>query len=234
MDTHRDVFGWYASSIPLPSHRDAGFKTRWLRTGLTFHDRQCDLATRPRRSVLSSPADPITRAPYRGIVLRCPLGFGTRVSSETDSLIADYARADPRVKIAVPIIGLPFEALHKYLGARALSLSLAFQPPIYPPSLKPFLEAPPPQGCYSGKRILGIHGADDTLVPIAQGREDIDNAARDARGGGGEVAVWIQEGKGHMVSVEMVRQVTGWVWRWAIEGEGEEDKSVGRISSGRL
>ncbi len=126
---------------------------------------------------------------------------------------ADYP-VEPRINIAIPIIGLPFEAFTRYLSARAESLGFSFTPPIYPPSLRPVLEAPVSDRAYYGKKILSIHGERDTLVPYSQGKVDIDEVLRRAMKG--EMEVWVQEGAGHVVTVEMVRKTAEWVWRWAL------------------
>jgi fermentation-respiration switch protein FrsA (DUF1100 family) len=126
-------------------------------------------------------------------------------------------RTEPRINIAIPIIGLPFESFRKYLRARAISLGYAFEPPIYPPSLRPLLESPPPEGCYKGKKILSIHGEVDTLVPMAQGKEDIQAVVDGAKEG--DVEVWVQKGAGHVVTVEMARKTAEWVWKWAVQGD---------------
>jgi len=73
-----------------------------------------------------------------------------------------------------------------------------------------------PEGCYRDKKILSIHGEKDTLVPIAQGREDIQAVVDGAEKG--EVVVWEQEGAGHVVTVEMVKKTAEWIWRWAVDG----------------
>lgn len=119
------------------------------------------------------------------------------------------------MNIAIPIIGLPAESYTRYLSARTTSLGFAFTPPIYPPSLRPVLEAPVPERAYYGKKILTIHGEVDTLVPYAQGKGDID--AVEQRVTKGEMEVWIQEGAGHVVTVEMVKRTAEWVWKWAME-----------------
>lgn len=114
----------------------------------------------------------------------------------------------------MPIIGLPFEAYTRYLGARAVNMGFSFSPPIYPPSLKPLLEAPVSDDAYYGKKILTMHGEKDELVPYHQGKVDIDEVVR--RSKKGEVEVWIQDGAGHVVTVKMIQRAAEWVWRWAL------------------
>jgi len=120
-------------------------------------------------------------------------------------------RYEPRVSISIPIIGLPFEAFARYLGARAEKMGLAFAPPLYPPSLKPIFDDPVPPDAYRGKKILSLHGEVDTLVPIALGRAELDRIAQND-----DVEVWAQPGAGHVVTVEMMDKAAEWIWRWAM------------------
>ncbi|RSH95099.1 hypothetical protein EHS25_000185 [Saitozyma podzolica] len=123
--------------------------------------------------------------------------------------------SEPRINVAIPIIGLPFTSFAPYLRARAHKMGLAWTPPLYPPSLRPLLEAPAPPNAYRGKKILSIHGADDTLVPIKEGQKDLDKIVKEAEQG--DVKVWVVEGKGHVVTGEMVTRTAEWVWRWALQ-----------------
>ena len=124
--------------------------------------------------------------------------------------------AEPRIKIAIPIIGLPWDAFHLYLGARARDMGLEFAPPLYPPSLKSILETPRRAGCYAGKKILSIHGSIDTLVPFDQGKLQIEAAQREIEEQGGKMEIWVKEAAGHVVTTDMVRRVGDWVWRFAL------------------
>jgi predicted esterase len=94
-------------------------------------------------------------------------------------------------------------------------MGLAWAPPLYPPSIRPLLEAPARKGAYKGKKILSIHGEVDTLVPLKEGRRDIDEIVREAEEG--DVEVWVVQGKGHVVTKEMVERTAEWVWRWAMK-----------------
>jgi hypothetical protein len=124
--------------------------------------------------------------------------------------------AEPRISTAIPIIGLPWPSFPKYLRARALNMGLKWEPPLYPPSLKPVLETPRPEGAFAGKKILTIHGGEDTLVPFSQGEDDIEAIKREVEGSGGEMEVWIKDGAGHVVTADMVERVGEWVWRHAL------------------
>lgn len=122
---------------------------------------------------------------------------------------------EPRITIAIPIIGLPFEAFTPCLKARAESLGFEFKPPIYPPSLKSLLEAPVPPGVYQGKKILSIHGETDTLVPYKFAEEVVQNIIAEA--GDGSVEVWVRDDTWHEVTPDMVKRTAEWIWRWALK-----------------
>ncbi|WVQ81181.1 hypothetical protein IAT38_003303 [Cryptococcus sp. DSM 104549] len=132
------------------------------------------------------------------------------------------AREEPRIKTLIPIIGLPFEAFPVYLRARASSLSppLPWEAPTYPPGLRPFFQGGKDgEGLegYEGKKILSLHGGADALVPIAQGRADLERIKSFVEGKGkGEVVVDVQENVGHACTVEMLRKAAEWTWRWTL------------------
>lgn len=123
-------------------------------------------------------------------------------------------RADPRIRIAAPIIGLPFEAFGPYLGARAEAAGLKFEPPTFPASMKEYIESPTPEGAYKGKKILSIHGELDELVPYRFGKEVI--AGIQARAPAGDVEVFVQKGRGHVCTPEMLARASEWFWRWGL------------------
>jgi len=125
---------------------------------------------------------------------------------------------EPRIDIAIPIIGLPWPSFPVYLKARALSMGLDFAPPLYPPALRQILETPPPAGCFDGKKILSIHGASDTLVPFDQGAAHIAEIQRQVESGGkgGVMEVWKKPGVGHAVTPDMLERTGEWVWRHAL------------------
>ncbi|BEJ00229.1 hypothetical protein CcaverHIS631_0500860 [Cutaneotrichosporon cavernicola] len=104
-------------------------------------------------------------------------------------------REDPRITIAAPIIGLPFEAFATYLGARAVQSGLSWGPPTYPKSLVPLISAPAQPNAYQGKKILSIHGAEDQLVSYRYGSAKI--AEIQSAAPAGDVEVFVQEGRGH-------------------------------------
>jgi len=124
------------------------------------------------------------------------------------------AREDPRVRVLVPIIGLPFDAFEPYLGARAVDHGLTWGPPTFPPSLVPYVRAPEPSDAYKGKKILSIHGELDELVAYRFGKDKIAEIQRNAPAG--DVEVFVQEQRGHVCTPEMIKLTAEWFWRWGL------------------
>ncbi|OCF56102.1 hypothetical protein L486_06043 [Kwoniella mangroviensis CBS 10435] len=128
-------------------------------------------------------------------------------------------REEPRIRIGIPIIGLPFESFPKYMGPRAESLNIPFEPPTYPPSLVPVLEGDVDHSNYKGKKILTIHGGHDKLVPLEKGLKDIEkilDAVNDSEGG--KADIYVDDKTGHAVSKEMVWKTAEWVWEYGLRG----------------
>lgn len=123
-------------------------------------------------------------------------------------------RTDSRIRVAAPIIGLPFEAFGPYLGARAEAGGLPFKPPTFPDSMRSYIESPTSEGAYEGKKILSIHGSLDELVPYRFGKDIIKGLIDKAPDG--EVEVFVQDGKGHVCTPEMLRRASEWFWRWGL------------------
>ena len=121
---------------------------------------------------------------------------------------------DPRISIAIPLQGLPFESQLNLLRIRAEKMGIPFKPPTYPPAMKPIMDSSPPGDAYKGKKILSIHGQADELVPYSRAAEVISAIKDSARPG--EVEVVNLERVGHEVTEEMVRRTAQWVWRWAL------------------
>ncbi|WWC63824.1 uncharacterized protein I303_106429 [Kwoniella dejecticola CBS 10117] len=125
-------------------------------------------------------------------------------------------REEPRIKIGIPIIGLPFESFPKYMRPRAEAMGIPFVPPTYPPSLIPFLEDDVDHHKYKGKKILTIHGGHDKLVPLDKGQADIDAVLKVVNESGGKGEIWVDENTGHAVSKEMVEKTAEWVWEYGL------------------
>lgn len=124
-------------------------------------------------------------------------------------------RFEPRIRIAMPVCGLPWECFARYVGARAEGRGLSFGPPVCPPSLRALFEAPVDPKAYEGKKILSWHGTEDKMVPFAQGARELEELQR-RYGHDGSVVVYKQEGVAHAFSVEAMEKTTEWVWRHAL------------------
>lgn len=87
-------------------------------------------------------------------------------------------------------------------------------PSYYPESVRKWYETVVPASQYAGKKILALHGALDQIIPpdLNQPRIDEIKAACPP----GEVEFWVQEGRGHVISPEMVAKAAEWVARWAM------------------
>lgn len=103
-------------------------------------------------------------------------------------------------------------------------MGLKWESPLYPPSIRDILEAPLKADVYAGKKILSIHGGSDTLVPLSEGKADLDEIVQQAKPG--DVEVWVQEGVGHQVTEEMIRKTAEWVWKWAVKPESRATSSL--------
>lgn len=112
----------------------------------------------------------------------------------------------------MPIIGLPFEAFGPYLGARAVQGGLDFAPPIYPATLRPYIESREPESAYKDRKILSIHGEIDELVPYRFGKDKIAELKKNAPEG--HIEVFVQKGKGHVCTPDMLRRAAEWFYRW--------------------
>ncbi|OWZ39271.1 hypothetical protein J010_04030 [Cryptococcus neoformans] len=130
---------------------------------------------------------------------------------------------DPRVQIGIPIIGLPFESFPIYLRDRALSQGFKWEPPLYPSSLKSFIEPERnpvvEQQKYSGKKILSLHGKEDRLVPYGKGERElrqIEKWVEEDKSQGGVCAIDVQDDVGHVCSIQMLRKAAEWTWIYAL------------------
>lgn len=120
-------------------------------------------------------------------------------------------REDPRVKIGVPIITVPSEAQGEHLLQRAVHMPV---PTTYrPPAVDRYYFGNSGTG-YAGKKILSIHGGLDALIPPS-GAVDAFEAIK-KEGNEGEMEMWVQEERGHVVTPEMTARVAEWIWRWGL------------------
>jgi len=123
---------------------------------------------------------------------------------------------DPRIQIGIPLISVPSEVLALNLIERHEQYGLKDKL-IYPPGVRSYMEARPPPGVYTNKKILSIHGELDFLMPIERCRPMLDQLVEESYPG--YVDVFVCPDSGHKVSPEMVRRCAEWCWRWGLSIE---------------
>ncbi|KAJ7116298.1 Alpha/Beta hydrolase protein [Mycena epipterygia] len=127
------------------------------------------------------------------------------------------AAADPRVKIAIPIIGCPnFLAL---MGPRAEANGISVGPPHFPESLLRVIRASSLPGLpysskgadnpFLGKKLLVLSGGSDPLVPWAASEKFVQGLEV----GEGSKEYVVYDGVGHEVAKEMVEDVVKYILR---------------------
>jgi predicted esterase len=90
-------------------------------------------------------------------------------------------------------------------------------PPLFPPSLQSFFGNARKEGVWAGKRILTIHGGEDTLVPYAIGREEIYRVKQEVESDDqGQLRVEVMPGLGHVVTIDMVKMTAEWIWKYCL------------------
>lgn len=119
-------------------------------------------------------------------------------------------REDPRVTVGVPIISLPSECLGTFLARPEPYASIA----LAPPAIHEYFFTPSEPEAYAGKKILTLHGELDRVIPISIGATWFSRIK--AQAGEGEIVQTIQDGWGHVVTPEMVKLASEWVWRWGL------------------
>lgn len=87
----------------------------------------------------------------------------------------------------------------------------------YPKATRDFYESKSPVGAYKGKKILALHGSIDQVVPPALGQDDWEKRIV-PECGPGNTEQWVQEGRGHICTPEMVEKAAGWFYRWGVAG----------------
>lgn len=125
---------------------------------------------------------------------------------------------EPRLNIAIPIIGCPDYV--KLISQRAQLSGLPFAPPHYPPQLKAYVDAYDPASFpfrtkdgpnpFLGRKILVLSGAKDTLVPWTASKEFIDGLEV----GDGEKQIFLEENAGHECTPVMVQKAAVFVGEW--------------------
>ncbi|KIJ63165.1 hypothetical protein HYDPIDRAFT_93008 [Hydnomerulius pinastri MD-312] len=125
---------------------------------------------------------------------------------------------EPRISLAIPIIGCPDYT--KMVSQRAESSGVPFAPPYYPPQLKAYVDKYDPasfpytakdaSNSFLGKRILVLSGAKDPLVPWTASQEFV--AGLEV--GDGVKRVVLEENAGHECTPTMVKEAALFVGQW--------------------
>ena len=169
---------------------------------------------------------------------RAPTGYvcGAPCLSRTPSLVNSCThvkkKKEPRIRIGIPICGCPdYLAL---LGHHAKRVGIPCAPPYFPSSLyalirahaattttttpgRPFGRGVPASGSvYSGKRVLVLSGADDSIVPWEVARKGVE-ALNVGRTGRKEVV--LVRGAKHELTDEMREVLFRFFWEEALVGD---------------
>ncbi|KAJ6570293.1 Alpha/Beta hydrolase protein [Mycena vulgaris] len=128
------------------------------------------------------------------------------------------AAADPRVKIAIPIIGCP-----DYLGLmgpRAEAEGIALGPPHFPESLLKGIRATSltalpytsrgDENPFLGKKVLVLSGGSDPVVPWTASEKFVEGLEV---GSTGTKEVIVEAGAGHEVTAAMVKEAVAFMLR---------------------
>lgn len=122
---------------------------------------------------------------------------------------------DPRVRVAVPIISVPPDALTKVHTARFRAEgTLGTDKMYFPKATREFYEGKTAPGTFKDKCILALCGGVDEVVPPSFGQEDWEKVRAEARA----TDQWIQPGRGHICTPEMVARAAEWFARFGLEG----------------
>jgi hypothetical protein len=118
------------------------------------------------------------------------------------------------------------------MAPRAESYGFKLEPPIFPNSLRSFIEKNDPASAnytstdpninpYIGKKILVMSGAIDPLVPWYASKKFVDGLYV---GEDGIKEVFVQEGSGHKCTREMTKKMAVFMWEWGVKGTGDNAK----------
>ncbi|WVQ70622.1 hypothetical protein IAR50_000142 [Cryptococcus sp. DSM 104548] len=136
---------------------------------------------------------------------------------------------DPRVRVGIPINGLPYEAISRRLcsdGSPPLPSDLR-------KALEPFKDPTLGAQAYSGKKILTLHGKEDKIAPFSHGEtniKEIEQWAERDESKGGVLGIDVQESVGHTCTMQMVKKTAIWVWRYGLV-DPEADDAVTLVGS---
>ncbi|KZO92562.1 hypothetical protein CALVIDRAFT_530046 [Calocera viscosa TUFC12733] len=129
---------------------------------------------------------------------------------------------EPRITMAIPIIGSPKNA--NMYQSRAAERGVPFAPPFVPNSMVALMQRLDPASKpnklnepgnpYVGKKILVLAGAEDKLVPHSVGASYIDELEV---GPSGVKEVYVQPGTGHFPGTpEMQSKMVEFLWKYAL------------------
>lgn len=122
---------------------------------------------------------------------------------------------DSRVRVAVPIVSVPPDALTKVHTTRfRADGTLGTDKMYFPKATREFYEGKTAPGTFKDKRILALCGGIDEVVPPAFGQEEWEKVRAEARA----TDQWIQPGIGHICTPEMVARAAEWFARWGLGG----------------
>lgn len=121
----------------------------------------------------------------------------------------------------MPIISVPSDALQNVHTARfRAEKTLGTEAMYYPAATKAFYENRSAPGTYKDKKILALCGAIDEVVPPAFGADEWNRV----RGEAAAAEQWIQEGRGHICTPEMVARAAAWFVRHGLGGKAGDAK----------
>lgn len=130
-----------------------------------------------------------------------------KLSKRTGHVTWRQLRDDPRLTIAVTICATPPETLgRKMLTSHAAGAYFLAK------DTRDFFDISSPKGTYSKKKILTLHGEEDKVLPETIGTERWAEIAQEAAAAN----QWIQPGRGHVVTPEMVTRAAEWCWRFGL------------------
>lgn len=116
------------------------------------------------------------------------------------------------MRVGVPIVSIPPEELGTLLTiATKLEGNLGTPEKPYPETLRRLYDKQTPPGAYTGKKILCLYGEQDAMVPYALGAPALRMNMEQYPG---DIRFFIQEGRGHVCSPEMVQMAAEWFWTW--------------------
>lgn len=131
-------------------------------------------------------------------------------------MLAMLTAGDDRVRVAVPIIAVPADALGRVHTARFRAEGILGTDKMYYPSrTRAFYEDKQGAAPYAGRKILALCGGVDEVIPPRLGQQEWQDVV-DLLGPENAVQ-WIQPGRGHICTPEMVGRAAEWFLRWGVD-----------------